>query len=208
MIQPILDGAADLVTGSRFLSREDKRGRNGLPWHRRWGIKAITKLTASVSECRVTDAQNGFRAYSKAAIDALGLSENGMGVSVEVLVQAQEQGLRIVEVPIDCRYSGVEKPSSQNPIRHGVSVVSSLIKLVVEERPLVFLGVPGIVFLAIGIAFGLWLLQIYAATHQIITNIALAAIGFMVIGFFALSTAITLYAISRLVAKTNSKQGR
>jgi glycosyltransferase involved in cell wall biosynthesis len=205
LIQPILDGEADLVTGSRFLSGEDASRRNGLPWHRRWGIKAITKLTASVSERWMTDAQNGFRAYSKTAMDTLCLSEKGMGVSVEALVRAKEQGLRIMEVPVDCLYAGVEQPSSHNPIRHGVSVVSSLIKLIVEDRPLVLLGIPGILFLTIGIAFGLWLLQIYAATHQIITNIALAAMGFLVIGFFALSTAITLYAISRLAAKTNNK---
>jgi hypothetical protein len=38
------------------------------------------------------------------------------------------------------------------------------------------------------------------------TNIALASIAFVLIGFFALSTAITLYAISRLAKKTNNKR--
>lgn len=205
LIRPVLDGEADMVTGSRFLEDVQETGNCGLPWYRRLGIKAITKLTTSASKCNVTDAQNGFRAYGRDALEKLALSENGMGVSVEVLVKAKEEGLRLVEVPIECDYSGVEKPSSHNPIRHGMSVISSLVKLVVEERPLVFLGLPAIMVLAIGVFFGVWMLQIYAVERRIVTNIALASVAFILIGFFALSTAITLYAILKLAEKTSSK---
>jgi hypothetical protein len=41
------------------------------------------------------------------------------------------------------------------------------------------------------------------AEHQIMTNIALASVAFILIGLFAVFKAITLYAISRLVQKTN-----
>jgi glycosyltransferase involved in cell wall biosynthesis len=206
LIQPILEGKADVVIGSRFIGDVQENGSNNIPFYRRLGIKAITKLTTAASNCKVTDAQNGCRAYSKVALEKLLLFENGMGVSVEALVRAKEQGLRIKEVPLECKYSGVEKPSSQNPLRHGVSVVSSLVKLIVEERPLVFLGIPGVVLLAIGMLFGVWMLQIYAAQHQIVTNIALASLAFVIMGFFALSTAIMLYAILRLSEKINHKE--
>ena len=206
MIQPILDDKADVVVGSRFLDGAQKDGDNGLPFYRRLGIKAITKLTTAASKCNVTDAQNGCRAYSRTALEKLSLLENGMGVSVEVLLKAKEQGLRLVEAPLECNYSGVDQPSSHNPIRHGVSVVSSLVKLIVEERPLVFLGVPGVILLAIGVFFGIWMLQIYSIERQIVTNIALASLTFIIMGFFALSTAITLYAILRLAEKTNAKR--
>ncbi|NIN52401.1 MAG: hypothetical protein GTO23_04445 [Nitrososphaeria archaeon] len=68
-----------------------------------------------------------------------------------------------------------------------------------------FLGIPGLVSLAVGMFFGVWMLQIYAAERQIVTNIALASLAFVLIGFFALSTAITLYAILRLSEKANNK---
>jgi hypothetical protein len=45
------------------------------------------------------------------------------------------------------------------------------------------------------------MLQVYALQHQIETNIALASIAFILIGFFMLSTAITLYAITRIAKK-------
>ena len=52
--------------------------------------------------------------------------------------------------------------------------------------------------------FGVWMLQIYAVTRSITTNVALASIAFTLIGLFAVSTSITLYAISRLVSRTNN----
>jgi amino acid transporter len=49
------------------------------------------------------------------------------------------------------------------------------------------------------------MMQIYAIERQISTNVALASIAFILIGLFALFTAITLYAISRLTQKLNKR---
>jgi hypothetical protein len=56
-----------------------------------------------------------------------------------------------------------------------------------------------------GAAFGVWMLQLYAIERHIVTNIALASMAFVLVGFFMLSTAITLYAIVRLAERTNGK---
>lgn len=197
LLNPILTGKADIVTGSRFTSGL-VNGNNHIPRLRRWGIRAITKLTNVASKQKVSDAQNGMRAYNKDAITRLALNENGMGVSVEILVKARELGLKFVEVPIACNYDTVENPSIHNSLRHGTSVVMSLVRLIVEKRPLVFLGVPGALSTLAGLLFGLWMLQIYSVERRIVTNIALAAVTFVLIGLFAMFTAITLYAITRL----------
>lgn len=201
LIEPVLDGKADVVVGSRFLGDSEKR--NNVPRYRRVGIKMITGLTDATSKNGVSDAQSGFRAYSQKALENLRLIENGMGISVEVLMEAKKQGLTVVEVPASCNYHDAEKTSTQNPLRHGISVVMSIVRLVVEDRPLMFLGLPGVFSLLIGVFFGVWMLQTYAVEHKIITNIALASIAFILIGLFAAFTAIMLYAISRLVQKTN-----
>ena len=52
--------------------------------------------------------------------------------------------------------------STEHPVTHGMGVVFSLIRLIVEERPLLFLGVPSLLFLLAGVGFGVWMLQIYA----------------------------------------------
>ena len=203
LVEPVLEGKADIVVGSRFLGDLEKR--DNVPRYRRLGIKAITRLTSAASSLGLSDAQCGFRVYGRKALEDLGLFENGMGVSAEVLIEAKKHGLTVVEVPISCAYSGIEKPSTRNPLRHGASVVMSIVRLVVEDKPLLLLGVPGVVSLSIGFFFGIWMLQIYALEHQIVTNVALASIAFIVIGLFSVFTAITLYAISRLLQKTNNR---
>jgi glycosyltransferase involved in cell wall biosynthesis len=205
LLQPVLCGEADVVTGSRFADGLENGG-NHLPWYRELGIKAITKLTKSASRCDVSDAQNGFRAYNRQALERLGLEENGMGVSVEILVRAKELGLRLAEASVACDYKDVERPSTHNPLRHGASVITSLVRLVVEERPLMFLGLPGMLSLLLGALFGVWLLQIYTIEHRIVTNIALASIAFTMMGLFGVFTSITLYGISRVARKANSQE--
>ena len=129
-----------------------------------------------------------------------------MGASVEILMEASKNDLKIIEVPSSCRYkNGGVATSSENPVRHGMGVGMSLVRLIVEESPLQMLGIPGLVVLFAGIVFGLWMLQVYAVAHVIETNIALASIAFIWISFFMLSSAITLYAISRISKKINGK---
>jgi len=203
VVKPIVDGVADVVIGSRFV---DKRSAYVMPWYRRAGVKFITKLVNNSGKHSVKDAQSGFRAYNRKSLEKLTVLEKGMGVSVEILINARKQGLRIREVSATCHYDKNVKNSTRNPLMHGGEVVMSIIKLIVEDRPLTVLGIPGIIFLIGGILFGVWMLQIYAAEHHIVTNIALASLAFTLIGFFTLSTAIMLYAISRLAEKMNGRR--
>jgi glycosyltransferase involved in cell wall biosynthesis len=198
LVEPVLENKADIVLGSRFLCKE-----NGIPRYRKWGIHLITKLTGAVSNQQLLDAQCGFRVYGRKALFGLDLVETGMGSSVEILMKAKKQGLTVAEVSAKCEYKKLDKTSTQNALGHGASVLMSIIRLVVEEKPLMMLGLPGIFSLLAGAAFGVWMLQIYAVSHKITTNIALAAIAFILIGMFTIFTAITLYAISRQNQQNN-----
>jgi len=204
IVKPIVQGIADMVIGSRFV---DVRGTAEMPLYRRVGAQLITKLVNNSSKNGVSDAQSGFRAYNQKALGRLSISEAGMGASVEILFEANKHNLKIYEVPSTCKYNnGGVTTSTEHPIAHGMGIIMSIIRLIVEERPLMVLGIPGIFCLFAGIAFGVWMLQLYAIEHQIATNIALASTAFVLISFFMLSTAIMLYAISRLSRKMNEKR--
>jgi glycosyltransferase involved in cell wall biosynthesis len=199
VIKPIINDSADIVIGSRFI---DDKGTEEMPFYRRLGAQVIRKLVNGSSQTGVKDSQSGFRAYNRQALERLCVSEVGMGASIQILLEASKQDLRISEVPSTCKYeNGDVSTSTENPVTHGIGVIMSIVRLVVEGRPLTCLGIPGILCLTAGIFFGVWLLQIYAETHSIVTNIAIATLGFAVIGFFMISTAITLYAITRIASK-------
>jgi len=194
LVKPLQQGEADVVIGSRLL--DEHRGAKAGAWYRRAGVRLITKVSNATSRLSLKDAQSGFRAYNCQALNCLSMSEEGMGASVEILLQAKKHGLRVKEVSTTCNYDDVE--NSEHPVRHGASVLTSLFKLVVEDKPLACLGLPGAISLALGVFFSIWTLRSYTVQHRIVTNLALAAMAFVLIGFFFLSTAITLYAIQRV----------
>jgi GT2 family glycosyltransferase len=204
IVKPIVQGVADVVIGSRFV---DASGTVEMPLYRRFGARLIAKLVNGSSKKGVRDAQSGFRAYNRQALERLSVLEAGMGASIEILLEATKHDLKICEVPSSCKYhNGDVATSTKHPVMHGMGVVMSIVRLIVEEKPLTVLGIPGVLCLLAGISFGVWMLQLYATEHLIVTNIALASISFVLIGFFMLSTAITLYAISRLTRKLNGKR--
>src|SRR5256886_5026257 len=125
VVAPVDEGRADVSIGSRFL---DGHNAEGVPGYRRFGIGVITKLTnlGTRHSDKITDAQSGFRAYSRAAIAAIDPVEADMGASAEILWEADRRGLRIVEVPIEVDYAG--KKSVRGPIRHGASVIGSMVR--------------------------------------------------------------------------------
>jgi len=123
LVKPVLEGRADIVIGSRFING----ARMNVPLYRRMGILLITLLTKIFSGYAISDAQSGFRAFNRKALEELKITDCGWGSSVEVFFRAHDVGLRIVEVPVDCDYEDYPKASKHEPLRQGISIVVSII---------------------------------------------------------------------------------
>ena len=191
--KPIMNNEADVVIGSRFLDTRSEE----MPNYRKVGIKLITKVTNLSIKEKLTDSQSGFRAYNKKALDEIIPSDEGMGVSTEILIKASNLDLKIVEVPIKVRYEG--NTSTHDPVSHGTSVILSTIKFTSINNPLKFYGIPGIIFLGIGLGFISWTIQIYSTHQEIVTNVSLIGIGCIVLGAVLLMTAVILFSIVTVV---------
>lgn len=198
VLKPIINNDADMVIGSRFLNKES----SGIPNYRKLGIKAITKIANVSIDKKITDSQSGFRAYNKKMISEIVPSDYGMGVSTEILIKASKKGFRVTEVPIIVLYEG--DTSTHHPASHGVSVIFSTMKFISIEHPLKFYGIPGLVFLAIGLFFIVWTIQEFAATRQVITNISLIGIGSTILGAMMMMTSIILYSLVNVVRERHS----
>ena len=192
LVERLGAGDVDIVIGSRFL----EGGGSKAPGWRRTGIKLITGL-ASNGELRVTDAQSGFRAYNRRALESLVLTEQGMGVSTEILLKAGENGLRVAEVPIKISYD--EGSSTHNPFVHGLEVVLSTVKHLSMRRPLLFYGLPGFFALCVAALFWVMTLRIFAATRGISTNVVLIALSATIVGLMLMTTGIILWVLISVV---------
>ncbi|MEM3407750.1 MAG: glycosyltransferase family 2 protein [Nitrososphaerota archaeon] len=195
LIEPIIKKEANIVIGSRFLEEKSKQE---MPKYREIGIKMITKITEKIAEKGISDAQSGYRAYDKKAIEIIQPAEQGMGASTEIILKAIDNNLKIKEIPITIKYE-VTKPSTHNPIFHILDVIASTIKFISVRHPLMCYGIPGAILLLIGLSFGIWAVQIYVQQKQLITNIALIAIAAIILGLILATTAIILFTIITLL---------
>ena len=121
-----------------------------------------------------------------------------MGVSTEILIKASKKGFKIKEVPIKILYEGKDT-STHNPVSHGFGVLLGTMKFISIEHPLKFYGLPGLIFITIGLFFTVWTIQVFTASRQIITNIALIGIGTILIGTVLMVTSIMLYSLVNVV---------
>ena len=199
VIEPITKNNADIVIGSRFLKDENSEN---VPKYRKIGIKAITSITDSVTDLKLTDSQSGFRAYTKKVLKEIIPSDKGMGVSTEILIKASQKKFKVKEVPIKILYEG--DTSTHHPVSHGASVIFSTMKYASIEHPLKFYGIPGIILLTVGLFFIVWTIQEFSLSRQIITNLALIGTGATIVGTMLLITSIILYSLVNVVREKNT----
>jgi glycosyltransferase involved in cell wall biosynthesis len=126
VVAPVLAGGADVVVGSRYLTQH-----SDTPLHRMLGQRAFNVMTALASGVPCTDSQSGFRAFSRRAFCAMRIAETTFSVECEQQFECALRGLRLIEVPISCRY---DLPEKRSAYVQGVEVLSRLCAMLVRRR--------------------------------------------------------------------------
>jgi glycosyltransferase involved in cell wall biosynthesis len=130
MIQPIVDGAADCVLGSRFADAGAVR-TTGMPRYKVVANRSLTTVENWILKRHFTELHTGYRAYSRKLLMTVPFlrNNNGFVFDSELIMQAVHFGFRIVEVPAWTTYSG-----DVSSIGFGQSVVYGLRTLGVGGR--------------------------------------------------------------------------
>ncbi len=200
LVKPIETGESDVVVGSRYVGG----AKMDAPLYRRFGLRVINFLYKQVAGVRARDTQSGFRAYSKKAFEyMIRCDAKGYGIEGEQLVLAAKNGLRVMEVPICVKYDSFARTSKKAPLMHGVDLMSTLFRLVVEERPLMYLGLPGIGLTGMGMIMGLYLLWKFNLTRYFSMPLATLMLGASLVGVLLIIAAITLHGLKRMSEKLN-----
>ncbi len=109
MIRPILEGRADVVLGSRFLGKEP----TGICRSRIFTLKMGVIFTRLVSDIKVSDCHNGFRALSREAARKIRISQDGMTHASELLDEITRNRLHFIEQPVQIRYTDYSQRKGQ-----------------------------------------------------------------------------------------------
>jgi len=188
LIKPISEGF-DLVIGSRE-AQKDKT-----PRYRRIGQKVLLRSTRLASKTNISDSESGFRALSPKAINELELKETGFAIESEMITSAADKKLRISEVPISNIYT--RDGSTFNPIKHGIDVLSRIIAMISQRRPLFFFGLAGGILLLAGLITGLRVLHVATTQGELAMGSAVLTALFIIAGILSIFTGIILNALSR-----------
>lgn len=97
VIQPILDGKADVVFGSRFQS--GRPHRVVYFWHR-VGNGFLTLLSNLFTDLNLSDMETCYKAFRREVIQSIKIQENRFGFEPEVTAKVSKMNLRIYEVGI------------------------------------------------------------------------------------------------------------
>lgn len=100
LIQPILDGTADVVFGSRFLHPDSP-----LPPLRRCLLKVAAWFTRAMTGLSVTDTHHGLRAFNRKAAALLRFELERMAHASEIFEIIAREKLRYVEAPARVAYT-------------------------------------------------------------------------------------------------------
>ena len=188
LIQPILSGDADVVLGNRQINT-----LTHMPTSKKVGNKIASFVTRRLSGMNISDAQTGFRAFSrKAAMTLNVLSE--YTYTQETIIQAAYKKLEIVEVPIEFRkrygHSRLIPSLFTYAKRSGITIILTYL----NYHPLKTFLLLGLFITLIGLYFGFRVLFHFFLTGKVapyvpsaILTAFLVIVGFqvMIVGLFA-----------------------
>ncbi len=123
ILEPILDGRADVVYGSRFLGGPH---RVMFFWHY-VGNQFLTLLSNMMSNLNLTDMETCYKAFRKEVLKDLTLKSDRFGFEPEFTIKIAKRKFRIYEVPIS--YSGrTYEEGKKINWKDGVAAIISIIR--------------------------------------------------------------------------------
>lgn len=100
IVQPLEQGEAEVVFGSRFLEKKSE-----IPWFKKQIIIPLAHLANKlIIGFSLTDPQSGFRALSRKATEMIQIENDGMAHCSEILYKVFKNNFKIKEIPITVIY--------------------------------------------------------------------------------------------------------
>jgi glycosyltransferase involved in cell wall biosynthesis len=104
IIQPIIDGKADIVLGSRI--KKGSALEQGMPWWKYFSNRFLTGLENLCFGIQHSEYHTGYRAFNRSALEAVnfGMNSDAFVFDQEIIAQAVACELRIGEIAVPTRY--------------------------------------------------------------------------------------------------------
>ncbi|EKN00189.1 glycosyltransferase family 2 protein [Acidocella sp. MX-AZ02] len=163
MVRRLLDEQLDMVNGQRI----EVAGEGPIGAYRRGhrtGNLVLTGLVRFVFGDRIQDMLSGYRVFSRRFVKTFPALASGFETETEFTIHALDMLMPLAEVPTHYRERPPGSVSKLRTYSDGFRILSTIIKLVKEERPLQFFCIAGLALLVFGLLLALPVLVTYFQT--------------------------------------------
>jgi len=132
VVEPIVEGRADAVIGSRMLEAGAAR-KGGMPLYKYFGNRVLSSLQRRLIGLELSEFHSGYRAYRTSVLAEIGLDElsDDYDFDTEVLIRLHDHGARIEEVPIPTYYG--DEICYVNGIRYALQVTEDSLRYALDQ---------------------------------------------------------------------------
>ncbi len=130
LLQPVVDGQADLVIGSRFLNNGEGTTRK----INKVGNHFFNRLIQTLTSTHISDSQSGFRVMTSQVLRSMWLKSGTYEIESEMLVKTARRRFRICEIPISYEQRTYGR-SGIDPLRDGLKILVSILWAFVRSYP-------------------------------------------------------------------------
>lgn len=161
LIDAVLDRGADMVVGDRLSStyfEENKR-----PFHN-MGNSLVRKSINLLFKSDIKDVMTGYRAFSYEFVKTYPALSPRFEIETEMSIHAVDKRMQIENVVIEYRDRPEGSVSKLNTYSDGLKVLSTIMKLFRNYKPMQFYGSISLILLIVAIAFFIPIFLEYLAT--------------------------------------------
>jgi glycosyltransferase involved in cell wall biosynthesis len=174
LIQPIIDGKADMVVGDRLseghYARENKRRFHG------FGNHLVKGLLNCLFGARLKDIMSGYRAFSRKFVKNYPILVEGFQLETDVTLHALDKRFRILEIPVPYKDRPAGSFSKLNTFRDGAKVIFTIAQILRYYRPMAFFGTLALIFAVTGVVASVPVFNDWV-THRYIYHLPLAVLA-------------------------------
>lgn len=206
LLQPLMDGKADMVVGQRLTEYTDQSFR---PLHV-MGNRLVRDVINLVFGSRLVDVMSGYRAFTRQVAEHLPVVASGFDVETEMTLQLLFRNFVVHEVAIPYRERPEGSTSKLRTFHDGALVLLKILGIFKAYKPLSFFGGMGLVVFLAGLVPAMAAVGDYARDGQLDDTVAaMLAMSFVSASFLLITVGIMLHTLNfRILEMTNllSKQ--
>jgi glycosyltransferase involved in cell wall biosynthesis len=171
LIEAAVSSHADMLVGTRLGRHDDESFR---PFHV-LGNKLVAFLISLIFRLQLTDVLSGYRVFSRRFVRIIPLSSQGFEIETELTLKAAARNFLVVEHPISYGARPEGSYSKLSTFGDGALILSFILALFKDYKPLTFFSLVGIALLLIALAVGVPALATASLTGPVTVSMLVAA---------------------------------